>query len=423
MTRAATRQERDGAGLIALLIGLGITALGGGVFPDLLHGAHAPMWVLLAAGGVFALAGISLLTQGRTPDWVQRLILNCLLTLFAAIPAWIAWGGSRHGFSASAGWVQLHFGFEFADIGRMVFAASALLMGLIASLAWISWFAKLSWTARGGLGAVAVLAANLLLVVLPAEPRWPEVRDDHERLGRYALMVEDEGWSRIEGHEPRRWNFPPWRNFEQWTKAARSRLAAGRVAPAGQEIVTIPALVAPPAIDGAIGEGEWRGARRIPLEPESLGSSVLIASDDRFLYLAADAPADTTATGFDQFRFWFHIRLSPWLDNERVFVDRSGAVTALRATRFPWGDYPPRSRTDWRIYENARGASSLDGHRRFELALDLAEAGITPGVHFPAWLEIEGDPLRDAAGKFKARSDLGRAGSHTAPLWLRVAAP
>ena len=104
-------------------------------------------------------------------------------------------------------------------------------------------------------------------------------------------------------------------------------------------------------------------------------------------------------------------------------MDRSGAVTTLRATRFPWGDFPPRSRTDWRIYENARGASSLEGHRRFELALDLAEAGITPGVPFPAWLEIEGDPRRDAAGKFKARSILGRAGSHAAPLWLRVAAP
>lgn len=141
----------------------------------------------------------------------------------------------------------------------------------------------------------------------------------------------------------------------------------------------------------------------------------------RATYFAADVPADTTSEGFDQFRVWFHIGLSPWLDNERAFVGRAGEVSSLRAMRFPWGDHAPRSRTHWHIYERARGASSVSGHRRFELALDLDEAGIAPGVAFPLWLEVEGDPQRDAAGKFKARTDLGRAGSHQAPLWLRLA--
>ena len=53
---------------------------------------------------------------------------------------------------------------------------------------------------------------------------------------------------------------------------------------------------------------------------------------------------------------------------------------------------------------------------------NLDEAGIVPGVAFPLWLEIEGDPLRDANRKFKARSNLGQAGSNDAPLWFRVAA-
>lgn len=419
---SASRGQRDAFGLIALLVGAGLMGLASGIWPDALHGLHAPVWVLLAAGGVFALAGASLASHGRTPPWVQTAIANCILTLFAAIPAWIAWGGSRRGFSASGGlggaWLSLDF--DFADFGRMVFGGSAIVMGLIALAVWIAWLRKLSWAGRGGFAIALALAAQLLFVTMPAEPRWPNVADDHQRLARYALLVEDEGWSRLRGGEPRRWYFPPWRNFEDWTKAARSRLAASRKTPAGQAVLDIPALAAPPLLDGSIGEEEWRGARRIVLAPEGLGSVVRIAADARHLYFAADVPADTTADGFDQFRVWFHIGLSPWLDNERVFLDRHGGVSALRQTRFPWGDNPPRRRTDWYIYERARGASALSGHRRYELALDLHEAGIAPGVAFPLWLEVEGDPQRDAAGKFKARTDLGRAGSHAAPLWLRI---
>ncbi len=419
---SASRGQRDAFGLIALAIGAGIMALGSGLWPHALSGLNAPVWVLLAAGGVFALAGASLLSQGRTPPWVQALIGNCILTLFAVIPAWIAWGGSRRGFSASGnlGGLWLTMGFDGVNVGRMVFAGSAILMGLIALAVWIGWLRKLSWAGRGYFLAAALLAAQLLFVTMPAEPRWPDVADDHQRLARYALLVEDEGWSRLDGGQARRWYFPPWRNFEDWTKAARSRLAAARTAPAGQEVLDIPDLATPPLVDGSIGADEWRGARRIELAPQALGTVVHVAADRRHIYFAADVPADTTSEGFDQFRVWFHIGLSPWLDNERAFVGRHGAPSSLRQTLFPWGDNPSRRRTDWDIYERARGASAVSGHRRYELALDLVEAGIAPGAAFPLWLEVEGDPQRDAAGKFKARTELGRAGSHAAPLWLRI---
>lgn len=419
---SASRGQKDAFGLIALAVGAGIVAVGAGTWPDALRGLNAPVWVLLAAGGVFALAGASLLSHGRTPPWVQAVIGNCILTLFAVIPAWIAWGGSRRGFSVSGslGGFWLATGFDGADFGRLVFAGSAILMGLIALAVWIAWLRKLSWSERGYVLVAALLAAQLLFVTMPAEPRWPDIADDHQRLARYALLVEDEGWARIDGAGVRRWNFPPWRNFEDWTKAARSRLAAARKAPAGQDVLDIPLIATPPLLDGSIGADEWRGARRIELAPQALGTVVHVAGDARYLYFAADVPADATSTGFDQFRVWFHIGLSPWLDNERAFVGRAGEVSALRQTRFPWGDNPPRPRTDRRIYERARGASALNGHRRFELALERVESGIAPGVAFPLWLEVEGDPQRDAAGKFKARTDLGRAGSHTAPLWLRI---
>jgi hypothetical protein len=420
---SAGRGQRDAVGLIVLAVGAGILALGAGTWPDALRGLNAPIWVLLAAGGVFALAGASLLSHGRTPPWVPAVIGICILTLFAVIPAWIAWGGSRRGFSVAGGvgGVSLALGFDLADIGRLVFAGSALLTGLIAVVVWIAWLRKLSWPGRAWFAAAVTLAAYTLLVAMPAEPRWADVADDHQRLARYALLTEDEGWARVDGAGVRRWNFPPWRNFEDWTKSARSRLAAARKAPAGQEVLDIPYLATPPQLDGSIGADEWRGARRIELAPQALGTVVHVAGDARYLYFAADVPADTTSEGFDQFRVWFHIGLSPWLDNERAFVGRAGEVSSLRAMRFPWGDHAPRSRTHWHIYERARGASSVSGHRRFELALDLDEAGIAPGVAFPLWLEVEGDPQRDAAGKFKARTDLGRAGSHQAPLWLRLA--
>lgn len=101
-----------------------------------------------------------------------------------------------------------------ADIGRLVFSGAALLMGMIALTVWIDWLHKLSWAGRGYFLVAALLAAQLLFVTMPAEPRWPDVADDHQRLARYALLVKDEGWARIDGGEARRWYFPPWRNFE-----------------------------------------------------------------------------------------------------------------------------------------------------------------------------------------------------------------
>jgi hypothetical protein len=406
-------------GAIFMLTGAGIMAISAGVFPAALNGANAPLWLILAAGGVFFLAGLALAGQGYLPKPLLDLCVVRLVTLFALIPGWVAWGDGPRSFSASLGFFSGGFSISNISLGRIVFGFGALLLGLMALFFWLGWLRKLSWTGRGIVLLVTPLTGYLLLVVMPAEPRWPELKDDHERLARYALMIEDEGWLRHKGRGPIHWYYPPWRNIEQWTRNARGRLAATRTAPEGQAVLTIPRIAAP-VIDGQIGEDEWRGALRLELEPQSLESTGYIASDGKFLYLAGDVPADTTSTGFDQFRFWFHIALSPWLENERAFVDKSGGVNVLRSVRFPWGDYPARARNDWNVYQNARGASGFAGHRRFELALELEEAAITPGVAFPAWLEIEGDPVHDAAGKFKARSNMGQAGRYEAPLWFRI---
>ena len=418
--RPVTPQERKIAGISALVAGVFILAISMGLLPKALDGLHAPLWVVFAAGGVFTLAGVSILLQGSVPSLVSGLIMNVLLTLFAAIPAWIAWGDGQRKYSGSGNALAAALHLDAPTIGHMVFAISAMLMAAFALVAWWTWFAKLNWRILAVAVPALALAGYALLVVLPAEPRWSDVRDDHERLARYASLSEQEGVHNHKGNEPASWYFVPWRNYERWTQAARSRLAAARNAPQDATVLTIPVSGRIPVIDGLIGAEEWLGALRIALVPGALGSSVQLMSDGKHLYLAADVPADTTETGYDQFRFWFHLGLSPWLDSERVIVGRRNHLQALRTIRIPQASGAPIARTDWHIFERMQGATAVTGHRQYELQIDLEESGIRPGVPFATRLDIEGDPVLNEAGKFKARTNLGGAGNQRTPLWLRV---
>ena len=216
---------------------------------------------------------------------------------------------------------------------------------------------------------------------------------------------------------------------ERAVREIRARIAGVRRAPPDVHVATIPLAAAAPILDGIAQPGKWRGALRIPLEPAARQAWVLLLVHGGTLYLAAHAPADKTAAGFDQFRFWYHLELSPFMENERVFLAGRGPPTSLRGARLPRGGQALDERaptnalerlTDWYILERLRGASTVTGYRQYEMAVDLAEAGIGPGAPFPAFFEIEGDPEYDTAGKFKARFIEGQAGSASAPLWLRI---
>lgn len=168
---------------------------------------------------------------------------------------------------------------------------------------------------------------------------------------------------------------------------------------------------------------------RIALEPAARKALVLLLAHGGQLYLAALAPGDKTAQGFDQFRFWYHLNLSPFFENERAHIGGRGDARMLRATRLPRpgeairDGLDPRSLvrdTDWGVTGRLRSASIVAGFRQYEVAVDLTDAGIAPGVPFPAFHEIEGDPVMDA-GKFKARVIEGQIGSASQPVWLRVA--
>lgn len=160
--RPATPQERNIAGFSSLAIGAFIIAVGAGLIPRALEGAHAPAWVIIAAGGVFVLAGASILLRDRVPPSVSELLANLLWTLFAAIAAWVAWGGGKgeiYGSGIALAWL---INFDGQAMGRFVFAASAILLAAIAAATWWRWFAKLGWRARAGIVLALALAAGAL---------------------------------------------------------------------------------------------------------------------------------------------------------------------------------------------------------------------------------------------------------------------
>ncbi|HUN68793.1 MAG TPA: hypothetical protein VMU46_08350 [Burkholderiales bacterium] len=216
---------------------------------------------------------------------------------------------------------------------------------------------------------------------------------------------------------------------EQGVRRARDQIAFARRAPADAQVLTIPRGGAAPQLDGVVGEAEWRGALRLALEPAARKAAVFLIAHGGQLYLAAIAPGDKTEEGFDQFRFWYHLELSPFMDNERAMISGRGGAKTLRGTRLPRPGEPIRDgldpRTlvqdaDWGVSGRLRSASAVSGFRQYEAAVDLTDAGIAPGVAFPAFLEIEGDPEMDA-GKFKARFIEGQIGSAGRPIWLRIA--
>lgn len=124
-------------GLWLMLVGLGVLPAPGG--PGNLHG---PLWLVLAAGLAFFLAGAAVFVQvlGRaneagefpadTPMWMrvaQYLIGVAIFACFALIGSWIAFGGGPRTFSG---------GFMFfgdaanVSIGRIVFGFGAIICWL-----------------------------------------------------------------------------------------------------------------------------------------------------------------------------------------------------------------------------------------------------------------------------------------------------
>lgn len=216
--------------------------------------------------------------------------------------------------------------------------------------------------------------------------------------------------------------------LERKIKTARSKRAAQRSLPADQQLIALRRGSSTPQLNGVLTTNEWEDASRFVLD-EHADTRLYLKVVGEWLYIACDAPAETSSGGYDQLRVYFHAGLLSKLVNERIHVGRSGGVTSIRQTRFRWQGLPAvgdRERwkkypiSDWGLYQHAYGMSSMNsGHRQYEAAVHLGEAGLHPGVPFTLYAEVETDPLRTAEGKFVERRYLGQLGNARQPLWLQ----
>lgn len=217
---------------------------------------------------------------------------------------------------------------------------------------------------------------------------------------------------------------------EHYIKAARALLAKNIKPPGNTKPYPIPFISRLPRIEGYLDAKEWQDALQISLGEEQDAVSLYFFSDGIRLYIGVDAPQEKTSNGFDQFRFYYHIGLSPEIRNERIHVGRTNRpLGGIRQTTVRWQGAPPESKnerwkkypiSDWQIYKLAWGGTQFNEHRQYEAVLDLAETGLHVGTPFAAFVVIETDPLRTEQGKFKQRQYLGKLGSQNVPIWFNI---
>jgi hypothetical protein len=107
-------------------------AIGGGVIPVDPSSVHAPGWVIVLAGVVFALAGVMVCTNGRFDAWVNESLALVLMLCFASVFSWVAFGPGEREFTggASVGGAGAS-GPVGSTSGRMAFGIGAIMMWLI----------------------------------------------------------------------------------------------------------------------------------------------------------------------------------------------------------------------------------------------------------------------------------------------------
>jgi hypothetical protein len=217
---------------------------------------------------------------------------------------------------------------------------------------------------------------------------------------------------------------------EALIKSIRARIAKQLKAPADATIVRIPVAAGAPVLDGRLDHMEWIAATVIPMEPPHQRTRLMLLSDGKRLYVGADVPEEITRHGFDQFRFYYHVLGSDVIVNERIHVgiDRYTGG-GIRQTNVRWNGAPPANDderwkkygiSDWQIYQRSDGRSFFGSHRQYEVVLDLAEVGLHVGIPFPAFVEVETDPVYRPDGKFGAREYLGFLGSQSLPAWFII---
>src|SRR5512135_803203 len=97
---------------------------------------HAPLWVLGAAGMVFALAGVMILLAGNERlAWLNNIVIWLFVVCLAGPFNWVAFGeGERHFTQRSATMGVASSGAASESEGRMIFGIIAVVIDLVVVL-------------------------------------------------------------------------------------------------------------------------------------------------------------------------------------------------------------------------------------------------------------------------------------------------
>lgn len=143
-----------GAGIAAMSAGLLVMLFVSGVIPS--HGANAPTWVGMIAGGAFVLAGSALVLRSfaggdrndgelpiDAPRWLRiayYILGLSMIGSLAAIGTWIAFGPGERVFSMSVPFVGT--GPADQSVGRTIFGIGTLITWGFFVIAAVSWWRK-----------------------------------------------------------------------------------------------------------------------------------------------------------------------------------------------------------------------------------------------------------------------------------------
>jgi hypothetical protein len=145
------------AGLICAAVGAFIMVMAG-YDPDESR-FHAPRWVVALTGATFVLGGLAAMRgYARTSDGRPAahtvsygFILALLLTCFAAVASWVAFGPGDRDFRGALDAGTGLLPFEVGEmLGRMVFSPGALLLDVMALAAWYFLVRAIVQRQRGG---------------------------------------------------------------------------------------------------------------------------------------------------------------------------------------------------------------------------------------------------------------------------------
>ncbi len=130
---------RAAVAAITTLLGAILVALAAGIIPADERMFNAPHWVVGACGFLFIVAGFLVIVPPEMPR-MKNFLGAMMLSTFAAIPGWIAFGPGQRAFGGSFSFGSITSASHPGETtGRIVFGIGAVLLGLAAAYTWVRW--------------------------------------------------------------------------------------------------------------------------------------------------------------------------------------------------------------------------------------------------------------------------------------------